>query len=63
MTRREVVIVGKCRVCGCTDLAPCVDEETGLTCVWVDAEHTLCDFIQCIAVVPICELERMVAPD
>ena len=25
----------ECRVCGCTEFDPCVDEETGETCGWV----------------------------
>lgn len=58
--RSKVVTSGVCRVCGCTELNPCV-MEGGLTCVWVDAEHTLCDNLQCIAVVPIGELEQMTA--
>ena len=30
-----------CRVCGCTDLEPCVDD-VGRPCAWVDAD--LCSF-------------------
>jgi hypothetical protein len=50
---------GKCRVCGCTVDRPCLDE-TGLPCSWIDAEHTLCDNLDCIARVPMSELEKMV---
>lgn len=51
---------GVCRVCGCTDSTPCV-EENGMTCVWVDANHTLCDHLECIAQVPMSELEQMLS--
>lgn len=50
---------GVCRVCGCTDDHPCIDENFHC-CVWVDANHTLCDNLDCIAVVPMSELELMV---
>lgn len=31
----------KCRVCGCTDLEPCISEG-GETCAWIECD--LCDF-------------------
>jgi hypothetical protein len=33
----------KCRVCGCTDLEPCISAG-GETCAWIDAD--LCDFCE-----------------
>jgi hypothetical protein len=61
----SVVIVGKCRICGCTDENPCTAEWVGDAidaprCAWVDREHTLCDSIHCLARVPLRELEEMV---
>lgn len=49
---------GKCRVCGCTDATPCVDE-MGRRCAWMDLEHTLCDNTQCIGATPLQVLEEM----
>lgn len=57
----EVVISGVCRVCGCTEAAPCIDMEGDFRCAWVDAEHTLCDKLTCIAQVPLEVLELMLA--
>ena len=36
-------VIGKCRVCGCTDedCLQCI-ERTGQPCHWANAEHTLC---------------------
>jgi ParB/RepB/Spo0J family partition protein len=31
-----------CKVCGCTDLTPCVDDDTEEACSWNDNTHTLC---------------------
>ncbi len=31
-----------CRICGCTDSNPCVDEVSGDTCYWVETD--LCSF-------------------
>lgn len=50
---------GACRVCGCTDRAPCQDNGDGVPCCWLDAAHTLCDNIECIAQVPLEVLERL----
>jgi hypothetical protein len=55
-----IVVPGKCRVCGCTDETPCRDDD-GNPCAWVDVEHTLCDKLDCIAQVPMSELEKMTA--
>lgn len=49
---------GTCRICGCTDKTPCVDEFEN-PCAWIDAEHTLCDNLDCIARIPMSELEAM----
>jgi hypothetical protein len=51
--------VGKCRVCGCTSLAPCQDNGDGVPCSWLDPRGTLCDNIQCIAKIPLDVLERL----
>jgi hypothetical protein len=55
--RTHVTVVGRCRVCGCTDLCPCIN--AGVPCSWVDAEHTLCNSVECVARVPLRELEVM----
>ena len=34
----------RCRVCGCTELEPCIVEATGETCAWI--EEDLCDFCE-----------------
>lgn len=59
MSAGEPIVCGKCRVCGCSELNPCVDESSGLSCTWVDDAHTLCDNIQCLAQIPLVELERI----
>ena len=41
---------GRCRVCGCTDSAPCIGKG-GKPCGWVDDQHTLCTHHTCIAAV------------
>jgi hypothetical protein len=55
--------IGKCRVCGCTELAPCklIDRKTGgiYPCAWVDVEKTLCVNPRCVAETPIPELLTM----
>lgn len=50
----------KCRVCGCTADSPCVfgDDDT---CAWFDKDRTLCTNLDCIAQVPLGELEEMEA--
>lgn len=52
---------GHCRVCGCTDAAPCTTD--GATfCWWVDIHHTLCSSPRCLAVVPLAQIEREIWP-
>lgn len=59
--------VDKCRVCGCTDLNPCLfgggDGNPVATCAWVDFDHTLCSNIRCIAVMPLADLLEMCADE
>ena len=65
---------GRCRVCGCTEERPCLDalvlhvETLGdndprigqvSRCSWMDEARTLCDNLDCIARVPLSELEAM----
>jgi hypothetical protein len=54
---------GKCRVCGCSELRPCLyQEQQGeplIACSWIDLERTLCSNFRCIAVIPFDELVRM----
>lgn len=59
MSASDTIRPGVCRICGCTEDSSCIDDETGLGCVWVDALHTLCDNIQCLERVSIAELEAM----
>jgi hypothetical protein len=35
---------GVCRICGCSEFMPCVDEVTGEACAWANAECDLCTF-------------------
>lgn len=53
------IYAGVCRVCGCTELAPCQDS-AGYCCMWVDQLHTLCSSTRCIAAVPLRELETCI---
>lgn len=39
---RKKTVRGICRECRCTEDDPCIDEKTGETCAWADAEQTLC---------------------
>ena len=51
-----VGIPEKCRVCSCTETAPCVIEDQhgrAITCSWLDFDHTLCTNKRCIAEVPL----------
>ncbi len=59
----KVYRCGVCRICGCTDANPCRDELVDLRCCWIDADHTLCDNLQCIAAVPLGDLELMIAAE
>ncbi len=56
---------GVCRVCGCREEYPCtivLGEENGeeLTgsCWWVNSARTLCSNPNCLAVVPLDQIER-----
>lgn len=55
----QVVVVGRCRVCGCTDLEGCQDNGDSIPCCWLDEAHTLCDNVECIARIPLDVLEQM----
>jgi len=53
--------VGRCRVCGCTDETPCcvaIEEVGTAPCWWIDARKTLCSNPECLAVVPLEQIER-----
>jgi hypothetical protein len=63
----EVKTCGVCRVCGCTDLAPCIiargstvdldgNPAAMAACSWLDPAHTLCSNLDCVAVIPMSEL-------
>lgn len=61
----KVYMSGTCRVCGCTDLSPCIipGDQLGLDpsirsrCAWLDGpRRTLCSNLRCIAVTPLDEL-------
>lgn len=52
---------GRCRVCGCTEEQSC-DLGAGFHCWWVDAAHTLCSRPQCLAVVPLREIDNDLVP-
>lgn len=58
-----MVIGEQCRVCGCTELRPCMvrvgDGDLVEICQWMDADHTLCSAPPCIAQIPLSELEQM----
>jgi hypothetical protein len=60
----NIVNPGTCRICGCTELEPCVfstdRHDPDATCAWLDAEHTLCTNPLCVGQVPLHELEQMV---
>jgi hypothetical protein len=51
---------GRCYVCGCTELNPCLfgggDGNPLATCAWVDLDHTLCSNVRCVAVMPLAKL-------
>ncbi|MGH9746564.1 MAG: hypothetical protein ACRD59_10710 [Candidatus Acidiferrales bacterium] len=59
----EILEAGRCRVCGCTDLNPCLsqggDGRALEACSWMDADRTLCSNLRCIAVSPIDELIKL----
>ena len=64
-----VDLAGVCRVCGCSELDPCVIpvlEQAGCvrrrgmqTCSWFDAQRTLCTNPQCIGQIPLSDLMTM----
>ena len=54
----EIVVSGRCRVCGCTELQPCLLEDE-LPCAWLDLERTLCTNPRCVGQVPIAVLEKL----
>lgn len=59
----QTLTQGKCRVCGCSNLNPCfLGGGNGApieTCSWLDADHTLCSNLECIAVTPLRVLMEM----
>ena len=55
--KTEIVIPGKCRVCGCTETTPCHLEDG--PCAWFDREKTLCTNLLCIGAVPMSVLEQL----
>jgi len=58
-----IAISGKCRVCGCTELHPCLAQiapgQPLVACSWIDFDHTLCSNLRCIARIPLHELLEM----
>lgn len=62
MTR--IIESGKCRVCGCTELSPCLsggeDGNPMEKCAWIDRAETLCSSLGCIAVMPLADLLEMI---
>jgi hypothetical protein len=66
----DVLVPGKCRVCGCTDTTPCEmpeaapglrenslwDAQGFFACWWVDESRTLCSNPRCVGVIPLHEL-------
>ena len=74
LKRRQPImdLPGVCRVCGCSELDPCVIPalEGGdrvrrrrmQTCSWFDAQRTLCTNPQCVGQVSLADLMTMGAP-
>jgi hypothetical protein len=54
---------GKCRVCGCSELRPCMSEggdgNPVQFCSWFDLEETLCTNLPCIGATPLETLLKM----
>lgn len=54
---------GKCRVCGCSELKPCLFRtQPGhpvMACSWIDEQRTLCSNPRCVALIPLEELMRL----
>ena len=57
----DLNVVGRCRVCGCSNDRPC-ELEDGMPCAWVDLEKTLCCNPRCVALVPLADLEQLHIP-
>jgi hypothetical protein len=59
-----IIEAGKCRVCGCTEFAPChlksVINGESFPCSWVDANRTLCSNPRCTVEIPMEELLAMI---
>jgi hypothetical protein len=64
MPDRAIAVPEKCRVCGCTEFAPCQlvvvgHDDQGQAdpilqpCGWVDFDHTLCSNLRCVAEIPL----------
>lgn len=57
------MISGKCRVCGCTELNPCLsaggDGNPVEACAWIDFDHTLCSNLRCIALTSLEDILEM----
>ncbi len=57
-----ILTPGQCRVCGCTELNPCVlqnDRGEMIACKWFDLNHSLCTNLACIAKTDMNVLMRM----
>ena len=54
---------GKCRVCGCSELSPCLRQIAYgaplAQCHWINRERTLCSNVLCIAVTQLDDLLAM----
>ena len=47
----------RCRICGCTELQPCMTEDG--PCAWLHLEQTMCTNPRCIGEMPMGELKRL----
>jgi hypothetical protein len=47
----QEVNIGRCRVCGCTDLRACTFQRGAqlFVCTWLDRDKTLCTNLECVA--------------
>jgi hypothetical protein len=50
----------QCRVCHCSDDDPCIDDETGTRCHWV--ESNLCSFCAADPLMPPAEGDLLIEP-
>jgi hypothetical protein len=61
-----IIEQGKCRVCGCSELDPCLayvgPGQPMVPCSWLDPQHTLCSSLLCVASVPLDELLAICMP-